>query len=359
MATLSSLLGERLARQGLGTRSGASVFEAASVTTAIQAQDNQASRLGLRARAPHVTETDVVAAVETERTVVRTWLLRGTIHLVDTRDLRWLVRLVGPSVERRYRTRWRQLGLHDDYLDATLAALPQILADGPLNRHEIAAALVERGVVVDAADPQRHTHVVLHASTTGLLCRGPDRGRHSTFALTDRWVPDAPEGPSGDDALAELARRYFAAFSPATAADFATWSGLGSGRAIGLIHDELTPCDVDGSPGYRLGEAQGVRGVRLLPAFDNYLLGYKDRSAILAPDRQARVYRGGMITPTLVVDGVVRGTWALDRTRKPAAITVSPFDPLTRAQVAALEAEVADLARFLGRDAELRLGEPG
>lgn len=359
MATVSALLAERLARQGLGSRPCGSLVAAASVTTAIQAQDNHASRLGLRARTPHATEADVVDAVETGRTVVRTWLLRGTIHLVDTRDLRWLVRLIGPSVERRYRTRWRQLGLHDEYLEAASAVLPEVLADGPLNRHEIAAALVERGIAVDASDPQRHTHVVLHASTTGLLCRGPDRGRHSTFVLTADWVPDAPEGPSGDDALAELARRYFAAFSPATAADFATWSGLASSRAIELIRDELTPHDVDGAPGYRLGAVDGAPGVRLLPAFDNYLLGYKDRSAILAPDRQSRVYRGGIISPTVIVDGVVRGTWALNGTRRPASITVSPFEPLPRAQVAAVEAEVADVARFLGRDVELRLGEPG
>ena len=359
MATVPSLLLERLARQGLATRGCASVVEAAAVTTAIQAQENQASRLGLRARTPHATEADVVAAVETERTIVRTWLLRGTIHLVDTRDLRWLVRLIGPTVERRYRTRWRQLGLADDVLDASLAALPEILADGPLNRHEIADALAERGIAVHGPDPQCPTHVVLHASTTGLLCRGPDRGRHNTFVRTAQWVPDAPEGPSGDDALAELARRFFAAFSPATSADFATWSGLGARRAVELIRDELTPCDVDGAPGYRLGTVDGAGGVRLLPAFDNYLLGYRARDAILAPERRARVYRGGVVTPTVVVDGVVRATWALSRTRTPASITVSPFDAFTRAELAGVQAEVADVARFLGRDVELRLGKPG
>ena len=95
----------------------------------------------------------------------------------------------------------------------------------------------------------------------------------------DDWVPDAPAGPSGDDALAELARRYFTAYSPATAADFATWSGLAGRRAVELIRDELTPVDIDGAPGFRLGEVEPQRGVRLLPAFDNYLVGYRDRRA--------------------------------------------------------------------------------
>ena len=95
--------------------------------------------------------------------------------------------------------------------------------------------------------------------------------------MLDDWLPGSPAGPSGDDALAELARRYFAAFSPATSADFGTWSGLPHGWAVELIRDELTPCDVDGRPGFRAGTVEAVRGVRLLPAFDNYVIGYRHR----------------------------------------------------------------------------------
>ena len=105
-------------------------------------------------------------------------------------------------------------------------------------------------------------------------------------------APGLDDGPSGDDALAELARRYFAAFSPATAADFACWSGLPHSRAIELIRSELSPVDVDGRPGYRLGTVEPVRGVRLLPAFDNYLLCYADRAAILPVAAQPLVYQG-------------------------------------------------------------------
>ena len=353
-STHQDLLGERIARHGIAGRPADSVAAATALTTAIQAQDNLASRLGLRARASGPTDADVRRAIDDERTVVRTWLMRGTIHLIDARDMRWLVRLIGPSVQRRFATRWRQLGLTDKVLARCVAVLPELLADGPRNRHEIRAGLAERGITLDSPDPQVHTHALVHASAIGLVCRGPDRGRHSTFVLIDDWLPRAPAGPAGDEALAELARRYFAAYSPATAADFTTWSALPSARAVELIRDELQPTDVDGRPGYRLGMVAPQRGVRLLPAFDNYLLGYRDRAAILDPALHGAVYQGGVIRPTLLVDGRVVGTWALDR--RTGQVTVSPFGRLTPATRQAAEAEAADLGRFLGRDVTVRFG---
>ena len=166
------------------------------MTTALQAQDNQAARLGVRARAPQTTDAEVVHALETTRTVARTWLLRGTIHLVPAVDLPWLQRLIGPSVAQRYRTRWRQLGLTDDVLDAVATALPDLLAAGPATRHEIAAGLRERGIRL-GDDPQVPTHAVLHASTLGTVVRGPDRGRDSTFTLTGDVAAGRARGAVG------------------------------------------------------------------------------------------------------------------------------------------------------------------
>lgn len=270
-------------RQGFADRPCRTVAAAAALACAIQAQEAPASRLGVRARASRLSEADVVHAIAVERTVVRTWLMRGTIHLVDTADLRWLARLIGPSLERMFHARWQQLGLTREVRDAILGALPSILADGPLVRREIRRGLNEAGIMLDTSDPQAYSHALFYASAVGLVCRGPDVGRDATFTLLDEWVPDAPAGPSGDDALAELARRYFAAFSPATTHDFGTWSRLAAGRAVNLIRDELTPVDVDGRNGWRLGPAvPPARGLRLLPAYDNYLVGYKHRDAILA-----------------------------------------------------------------------------
>ena len=346
--TRRALLGERIARHGLGSKRVDSPAAATALTTAVQAQDSLAARLGIRVRATDVTEADVLHAIETDRTIVRTWLMRGTIHLVEARDLRWMVRLIGPVVARKFRTRWRQLGLTDDVLERAVAALPELLADGPRSRHEIRAGLAERGITIDSPDPQAHTHALLYASTIGLVCRGPDRGRHATFVLIDDWLPGSAAGPSGDEARAELARRYFAAYSPATAHDFGAWSAMPHAQSVALIRDELTPVDIAGRPGFRLGEVEPQRGVRLLPAFDNYLIGYKDRREILEPDLHEHVYQGGMIRPTVLVDGQVVGTWALERAK--GRVTVTPFAQLTAAVRGAVDAELADLSRYLGRD---------
>jgi hypothetical protein len=128
------LLGERIARHGVAARPATTVVAAVARTTALQAQDNPASRLGVRARAARVTDADVHHAVEHDRSVVRTWLMRGTIHLVASVDLRWLLHVIGPAVIRKYRTRWNQLGLTPDVLETYTGELAEMLKAGPLTR---------------------------------------------------------------------------------------------------------------------------------------------------------------------------------------------------------------------------------
>lgn len=341
-------------RHGFVDRPARTVAEAVRLTTALQAQDSAAARLGVRARSRGLTELDVQRAVDTERTVVRTWLMRATIHLVTAEDVRWLTGVVGPSFARKFAKRWHDMGLSARLLDRTAAALPEVLRDGPLPLPQIMDGLAAAGVRVTSPDPQAPYHLLLHASGLGLTCRGPERGRAATFALLEQWLPDAPAGPSGDDALAELARRFFTAFGPATAADFTAWSGLPSSQALALVRDELTAVSLDGRSGFSLGEVVPQRGVRLLSAFDNYLIGYRDRSLIIDEEHRSAVYVGGVIKPTVLIDGRVAGIWRLTRKAQAAVVTVEPFTPLTRANRAAIEAEVADIGRFL--DTPITLG---
>ncbi|MGH8861164.1 MAG: winged helix DNA-binding domain-containing protein [Jatrophihabitantaceae bacterium] len=333
-----------MARHGFADRPCRTVADAAARTIAIQAQDLFQARLGVRARSTGLTDAAVLDALA-GRTVARTWLMRNTIHLVAADDLRWLAALLGPMIRRRFAKRWPELGLTPDVLARAEAIAPDLLAGGPLTRHELAAALNERGIPV-ATTGQTPVHVLVHLGAIGLTCHTDG----DAFALLDDWLPDAADGPRGDEALAELARRYFRAFSPATGADFTAWSGLGSSRAIDLIRDELTPLDVGGKRGFRHGPAEEGAGMRLLSGFDNYLIGYRDRAALIPADRYDEVYVGGIIRPTVIHDGRVIGRWRIER--RSGAVEVSPFRRLTPAVRDAIDAEIADVGRFLGRMAD-------
>jgi hypothetical protein len=343
---------ERMTRQGLAARSAGTTAEVAAAALGLQAQDTGAARLGVRARSDAVDETGVSNALHHGRSAVRTWLMRSTIHLVAADDLRWMAALFGPLIERRSRTRWRQLGLTEPVIEAAIPHARELLDGHELTRHELAEALAARGIRLAevTGDGQAPTHLLAALSARGITCRGPDRGRDATFVLADDWVAPAP--PPADP-LAELARRYFRAFGPATAADFTAWSGLPSGAAIASIRDELTEVEFDGRRGWTLGGVEPSPGVRLLPMFDNYLLGYRDRTAMLDARAQAQVYVGGIIRATVVCDGRIIGSWRLARSGRSAAIRVTPFERFTPRHHGELERERADIERFLGRPAGL------
>jgi hypothetical protein len=349
---------ERMTRQGLARQGVTTAAEVAASALGLQSQDAAAGRLGVRARTTAVDEAGVVEACEIGRSVVRTWLMRSTVHLVAAEDTRWMVALFGPMIERRFaNVRWRQLGIDRQLIDKAVPLAQEVLAGRQLTRHELAAALADRGIRL-ADDGQAATHLLLALSCRGITCRAGDRGRESTFALVDDWLPDwlpSDRAPAPADPVAELARRYFRAFGPATAADFTTWSGLPSGAAIRAIRDELTEVEFDGRRGWRLGAVEPAgpaNALRLLPMFDNYLLGYRDRTAMLDPALHAQVYVGGIIKATVVCDGRVIGIWRLERSERStrsATIRVTPFEPFTRRHLAELERERADIERFLAR----------
>jgi hypothetical protein len=342
---------ERMTRQGLAARSAADAAGVAAAAVGLQAQDVGAARLGVRARSAAVDEAAVINAIQHDRTVVRTWLMRSTVHLVAAEDLRWMAELYGPVMERNHRSRWRNLGITEPMIDTALAHARELLDGRALTRHELAAELAARGLEF-GPDGQVPTHVLAALTARGLTCRGADRGRDATFVLLDDWVAPAP-APA--DPLAELARRYFRAFGPATAADFTTWSGLPSGAALAAIRDELTEVEFDRRRGWTLGSVEPAPAFRLLPMFDNYLLGYRDRTAMLAPARHPQVYVGGIIKATVVCDGRVIGIWRLERSARKAAVRVTPFEPFARRHHQELDRERADLERYLDRPVGLEV----
>ena len=363
----------------------------ASITGAaagIQAQNTAAADLSVRVRGRGLTVDDVRRAVVDRRSVVRTWCMRGTLHLVAATDVRWLLAALAPTAIAGGRRRMERLGLDAPTADRGVRRLAEVLADGrPRTRVEIIERLAGDDLPLEG---QGIAHLLWYAALSGVLCNGPLRGRKDTYVLLDAWLGPArkgeptPAGPGArrtpgraadeadtvpDDLLARLAARYLAAFGPATLDDFAYWSGLrkrDARRGWSAIEAETVEVDAAGTlalmPADRVGwlderAADAAPSVRLLPMFDTYLLGYRSRDLALAPAYADRLIPGGggIIRATLLVDGRVRGTWKTQKARSGLEVLLDPFTPLSNAVLAAVDAEVADIGRFLGTAATLRV----
>jgi Winged helix DNA-binding domain len=354
------LLAARACSQWLTDRHGQTVAAVAAHTAGLQAQDTPAARLAVRARSRRLTAQAVRRACAEQRSVVRTWLMRGTLHMVAAEDVRWMLALFGPRNIAGSARRRRDLGLDDRTCARALAEIPKVLAEeSPLPRASLVDRLVQRGVAVDQRG-QAPAHLVGYAAAHGLICRGPDLdGDEPGYVLLDDWLPadTRPAADGGTDeeaALAELARRYVGGYGPATAGDMAAWSGLPAGlcrHALGLVSDDVS--ELAGGTYVLAGHDHQPTGgdpvLRLVGAFDAYLLGYRSRQPALDHRYAKRIQAGGgIIHPAVLVDGRVVGTWRLRRDRSPATVTIEQFLPLERALLPALAAEATDLGRFLG-----------
>ncbi|MFF4604358.1 winged helix DNA-binding domain-containing protein [Streptomyces sp. NPDC001339] len=325
---------------GGGIRCG-SVTEALTRVVGVQAQDVQAAALGLRARIGGLSADDVWRATGQERTAVRGWFMRGTLQLVPAGDARWLLALLGPVFRKQSERRLRELAV-DPQLCARAERLigEALAAEGPLTREELTERLAGIGV---PAKGQAAFHLIRYGALSGQLCHGPDRNGRATFVPLDAWLPqDGPLPWQGEAAVVELARRYRAGYGPATAQDFATWSGLTlsmAKRAWPYVPDR----DHDDVAG--LGTEAEVPDVRLLPAYDNYLTAYRGRELSVPTAHERQVWPGGgQLRPTVVVDGWAVGTWNL--AARGTEVRVSPFAELSGAVRDGIAKESADIARF-------------
>jgi hypothetical protein len=323
---------------------------------AVQAQDHAAAKwaVGLRACGPEATDADVERAIE-KREIVRTWPMRGTLHFVAAEDARWVLELLTPRVIAGAASRRDQLGIDDAVLTRAKNAFAAALEGGRrLTREGMYAVLEGAGIPADAS---RGYHLLCRAAQDGLICFGPHEGKQPTFVLLEEWAPQAASGPR-DESLAELARRYVAGHGPATLPDLCWWSGLTAAdarRAVELAGLHLTREEIGGVAHWTAEEAttdvsDAAPSVHLLPGFDEYLLGYRDRAAVLAPEHAPRVVPGanGIFLPMLVTNGRVTGTWKKATRKAGVTVTVTPFEPLEGAALSGLDAAAARYARFLG-----------
>ncbi|MFL5625301.1 MAG: winged helix DNA-binding domain-containing protein, partial [Ktedonobacteraceae bacterium] len=355
----------RLRAQRLTPQSSSVVASVAQIVKGvcgIQAQDASAATLAVRVRSVGLVAAAVEQARVQERAVIRTWGLRGTLHLLATEDLDWLLPLLGPVFVAGDGRRRAELGLDEDTCARGIRIIRNVLANqGPLTRAELVEQLAAHGLPLEG---QATPHLLGRAALEGIICLGPDRGTEPTYVLLSDWVDREHIGhPLSEMAAhAELTRRYLGAYGPATHKDQATWSGmpLSKTRAVWQhIADQLMEVEVAGAPAWMLKACAAWLDeldeplahtpiVRLLPRFDIYLLGYQKRDLSVPPQHAKRINAGGgMIHPTVMVDGRIVGTWKSTRKRDHLDVTVEPFDQLEPQVYPGLETEIADLARFL------------
>jgi len=317
-----------------------------------QAQDPRAGRLTFRARNPRLTAADVDRARTEERSLLLTWAMRNTLHLLSTEDALWMLPLFQPRLEAFTGRRLAHFGVDAATQDRGLAMMRRALADGPLTRGELVEHLGPLGIEIT---PERRMHFIGLAVARGVACLGPDARRTPKLATAREWL-GADLLDDRDASLRELARRYFGAFGPATDADFAGWAGLPLGDVrAGMrgIASELRDTRIADATAWSLRRSprRAPEGtVRLLPSWDTYLLGYRDREFIAGPRWDRIAAGGGMYVAAIVRDGVAIGTWAIRGPRAGPEITTDPFARLDAATRSAIEAEVADVRRFEGVD---------
>jgi len=320
----------------------------------VQAQEPRAARLAFRARSVRLTAADVDHARTGDRSLLRAWVMRKTIHLIPSEDAGWMVPLFAEATVRWSRKRLADFGLDRRAQDRALKYIHDLIdAEGPLTRREIGVHLTEAGYELAA---EFKVHLWLLATLDGELCLGPDRGAYACLVRTSDWLGKLKER-SREDSLAELARIYLRGYAPASERDFARWAGLPLRDArVGFerIARELA------RDGELMRLKKGARRpgrspvVRMLGAFDNYNLGYVDRGfAVGEADVKQLAPGGGIIRPAITVDGAIVGTWSSKRSGRRLAVTIEPFAPLSNAVESGLTDEVADLGRFEDLDATI------
>jgi hypothetical protein len=338
------------ARLGAQLLSGEPAHEPVGVAErllAVQAQDPRGARLAVRARSEGLSAADVDRALTEERSLLISWLNRGTLHLVRSEDYPWLQAITTPPLFTQSRRRLAQEGVPPDDAERAIAEVERSLAeDGPLDRYQLRERIDAIGV---RTGRQAMVHILFAASLRGLVVRGPMvDGRHA-FVLVRDWLGE-PKPVDRDRALAELARRYLAGHGPATDRDLARWAGMPLRDArTGLA--AISSVLVEREPGLvelreRGDGATRVAGLpppKLLGPFDPAMLGWTSREDIVGR-HEDEIVGGGIFRPVALVKGRAVGTWSMPDGR----VALEPIARIARADREALEREAADVQRFLG-----------
>ncbi|MCL4263872.1 MAG: winged helix DNA-binding domain-containing protein [Anaerolineae bacterium] len=356
--TLTTLVQQRLSNQRISATPFTQPVEVVHWLGAVQAQDYAGAKWALGLRLQNATDHLVEQAFNSGD-ILRTHLLRPTWHFVTPTDIRWLLALTAPRVHAVNGTMYRQLKLDNPTLKQSNDVLARVLQNGRyLTRDELRPILQNVGIATD--NNLRMTYIMMNAELDGVVCSGPRRGKQFTYALLDERAPQA-KILAREEALAELTRRYFASRGPATIHDFAKWSGLtlaDARRGLEAVKNEWEQATVNGQtywfpPAVPFSVSTSLHA-HLLSIYDEYISGYKDRSAMVtAVVGDQLIALGNALYYIMVIDGQVIGSWKRTLHKEKVVIETNPFSPLTNAQEQAIVTAVQQYGAFLGLTAEL------
>lgn len=357
-ATPAELLTARLRNQQLTGSKQRSPADVVSWMCAMQAQDYPAAKWGVGVRAPGLQDADVEQAFNDGR-ILRTHVLRPTWHFVSPADIRWLLALSAPRLHAVNAYYYRQAGLDAKIFLKSCALIHRLLEGGvTLTRAEIADGLHRAKI---PAHGLKLAYLVMHAELEGVICSGPRRGKQFTYALLEERAPNAGT-KDPEEALAELAKRYFASHGPATVRDFSWWSGQtikDAQRAIESVKPMLESSSIGGSTVWSAEDTHGKTSkavvAMLLPNYDEYLIAYKDRGAFVDQARAANIVArsGGAFSNHLIIDGRLAGGWQRTLNGNSVKIEVAPYRKLTPAQSRAVSNAADCYGEFVGLPATL------
>jgi len=347
--TIASL---RLLSQGIGSMKLNTPEQVVKGLGAVQAQDFAQAVWGVGLRTASAGLPDIELAIA-ERKIVLTWPMRGTIFMVPAEDVLWMLKLTAPRLQTHDKRRQAELGLDEEMLKRCRSVIERALQDGiPVARPDLMAVLEEDGI---STNNGVGNYILGYLSRNGMLCFGPREGKQQTFVLLEAWVGQLKELTT-EEALAELALRYFTGHGPATVQDFAWWTGLSlsdAKRGVADASNVLQKIKIDNAVYWMSASLPEKRqeqpSVHLLPGFDEYYLGYKARDAVIEPEHDPKIapYRNGVFQPMIVVDGRIAGVWKREIRRNGVEVSFAPFTPLEERKEDILAA-ARGYADFLG-----------
>jgi hypothetical protein len=359
MATLN-IIEQRLNNQLIINSPAINIESVVSRLGAIQAQDYFGALWAIGLRSANSTFADVERTIS-ERKIIRSWPIRGTLHFVSASDIRWMLAIIAPGKLTHTVYRDKELGLDIDTYKKAVKIIIKALSGGKsMTRQELMEVIDKSGI---PTGNQRGYHLLAWAAQTGITCFGPKHDKQHTFVLLDEWLPKS-KILNRDEALAELAKRYFTGHGPATLSDYVWWSGLSVSEArFGLneIKSDLIQEKIAGSIYWilRTNKTKVINNyhVFLLPGFDEYLLGYKERSAIINSTDFIKVNPGlnGMLSPTIIINGRVVGVWKRIIKKNSVIINLQPFRKFTENETEYISSTADRYGKFLGLKPEINL----